>query len=202
MEIFITLTKYNTLQRHEGGNPLPEVNYLEYYSICRAPNQTSKCSANVFSKMGPGAEPYLRHTQKCLGPCQHSPKKEHLMRQAINLAHPRRFRAWGDGLLRLEESRPRDVNAGLPQHSRQASILNRVITTARDSPYITPFQNNAPSIMRIGTYTLMFIGTVYNIYQNGDYQIIFCTKLYVDNMLTRVKLLHIYIQQPFCTSRK
>ena len=33
IEIFITLTKYNTRQWHEEGNPLLVVNYLVYFHL-------------------------------------------------------------------------------------------------------------------------------------------------------------------------
>ncbi len=42
------------------------------------------------------------HSQICLGPYQHTPKKGWLRCQAIKLALVKRVRAWGDSLLRLE----------------------------------------------------------------------------------------------------
>ena len=38
-----------------------------------------------------------QHSQKCLRPSRHSPKKGFLRHQARNLAPPRRVRAWRDG---------------------------------------------------------------------------------------------------------
>ena len=59
----------------------------------------------TFFKVGLGTEPKPRrtqHSQKCLEPCQHSPKKGCLKHQVINLTPPRRVKAWGDGPLRLK----------------------------------------------------------------------------------------------------
>ena len=56
--------------------------------------------------MGPSEGPYPRHTkrlQRCLKSRRHCPKKRRLRRQTINLASPRRIRAWDGG--RLPETR-------------------------------------------------------------------------------------------------
>ena len=49
MEIFITLTKYNTCQRREEGNPLLVVNYLvSIYGICHTPHQAGENNTRSF----------------------------------------------------------------------------------------------------------------------------------------------------------
>ena len=115
MEIFITLTKYNTYQWHEEGN-----HYLWWLSIFSQfviyPTNQTRLAQGLF-KVDWGAGPLPRHPrqlQKCLKPHQHSPKKGCLRHQAINLALLRRIRAWEDDSLRLEEGRLHDMNARLP----------------------------------------------------------------------------------------
>ena len=56
---------------------------------------TGRVWHKTFFKVVPGAgrEPTrVQHSQKCLGPRRHSPKKGHLRRQAINLTSPRRVK--------------------------------------------------------------------------------------------------------------
>ena len=76
----------------------------EQYLLTTPPN--GQVWHKAFLKVGPraGSEPrHVRHSQKCLGPRQHSPKERRLRCQAINLAPPMRVKTWGKGPLRLEE---------------------------------------------------------------------------------------------------
>ena len=79
---------------------------------------------------------YARHSQKFLGRRRHSPQKDRLRHQVINLGPPRRVRAWGgDHPQRLEEcqSWPRNANAGLHRYPRQAASTDYCIQR-RDTP--------------------------------------------------------------------
>ena len=87
--------------------------------ICRSFHRPNECGTRSFLG-GSGRRAVTRHAwqlHNCLRPRRHSPKKGRFRRQAINLAPPRRGRAYGDGPLSLEDvglGAP-DMNAGLPE---------------------------------------------------------------------------------------
>ena len=100
--------------------------------IFRTPHQTGECGTRPFLRwvQAKGRSPDTQtHPEKYIRPHRHSAIKERFRRQAINLAPPRRVRAWGDGLLRLEEcqSWPRDANVRPPRHLRQAASADYCI---------------------------------------------------------------------------
>ena len=66
--------------------------------ICRSLHQTDECGKRPFLRwvLAQGcSSDHARHSPKCLGPRWRFSKWARLKRQAINLASPRRVRAWG-----------------------------------------------------------------------------------------------------------
>ena len=93
---------------------------LEVIGICRTSHQPDKCGTMLFY-VYPGAGLKLRHArwlQKYLGLRWHSPKKGRLRRQTINLAPPRRIRAWEDWGSRLPVKVHLDRLSLEPGHTR------------------------------------------------------------------------------------
>ncbi len=72
------------------------------------------------------------------GPFGISLKKGRLRPQAINLASSRRVRECGDGPLRLEEGRLRDVNAWLFRRPHQATLTKGNATAKGSWDIFTP----------------------------------------------------------------
>ena len=66
---------------------------------------------------GPVFDGFRRKHKNTSGHRRHFPEKGYLRRQAINLAPPKRVRAWGDGPQRLEYAGggAPDMNAGFPE---------------------------------------------------------------------------------------
>ena len=99
--------------------------------VTRLPNV---CGTKPF-KGGFGRRAVAQYSPKYLGPCRHSLQKRCLRRQLINLAPLRKVRAWGYGLLRLEESLSwlRDANAWTSWDLCQAAWADYHIQR-RDTP--------------------------------------------------------------------
>ena len=90
--------------------------------------------------------------QKCLRPRWHSPKKEHLRCQAINLAPPRRVRAWGDSPLRLKDA---GLGASQPTASRTRPGQICVSTNMADGNVSQLLLGESLSKSKIGLISIM-----------------------------------------------